>query len=99
MKTRLATILLVLALSSLLTSGSFAETFNMNTLTCENFAEFDEDSAVFTLIWIDGYLAGITGDTRMNPDGFEDFSENMVAACAKSPEATILDVARIVGTN
>ena len=99
MKTRLITILLVVVLSSLLATASFAEVVDMNTLRCGSLVELDEDGAAFTLIWIDGYLAGVTGDTRMNPDGFEDFADRMVAACAKSPDASILDVAKIIGTN
>ena len=74
-----------------------AESFDMNAMTCQELLKgSDEDKGVI-LFWLDGYLAGVTGDTVVNTDNLNSFAENMGTACAKSPDAKVLDVSKIVG--
>jgi acid stress chaperone HdeB len=74
-----------------------AQAFDVNQLRCGELMEQDQDTVATMLLWMDGYLSGVTGDTRFNPDGLETFAEQIGEACAKSPDTKVLDVAKIVG--
>ncbi len=56
-----------------------------------------EDDIGAVLIWLDGYLSGLTGDTVMRPDGLEAFAENLVLRCQRRGREPLLDAARAVG--
>lgn len=49
------------------------------------------------LIWLDGYLSGVTGDTVMRPAGLEAFAESLVDRCQRRRRERLLDAARAVG--
>ena len=74
-----------------------AESFDVSQLRCGELMELDEDSIVVMLLWMDGYLSGVTGDTRFDPDYMETFAEKVGMACSNSPETRVLEVAKIVG--
>ncbi len=74
-----------------------ADAFDVNQLRCSELMEMDEDSIVVMLLWMDGYLSGVTGDTRFNPDFMENFAEKVGMACSNSPTTRVLEVAKIVG--
>lgn len=76
-----------------------AGSFDVTTLTCEELMAARDDEMGIMLFWIDGYLAGITGDTRFNEQMLTSFAEKMGAACAKIPSSKALDTAKIVGIN
>ncbi len=77
------------------------ENIQFGTITCQEFidgvAESDEETVGLILMWVDGYLSGVTGDTELNWEGLETISTNLVNACAKSPKKKVLDVAKSVG--
>lgn len=75
-----------------------AESFDMKDMSCAQLMQADEEDAGVILLWLDGYLSGVTGDTRLDTDFLETFAEEMASACEKTPQAKILDVAQIVGT-
>ncbi|NDY57321.1 hypothetical protein G3N56_11265 [Desulfovibrio sulfodismutans] len=70
-------------------------------LSCQEFlqgvAKGDEASVGMILMWLDGYLSGVSGDTELNWEGFESFSTALAETCAKSPKKKVLDVAKAVG--
>ena len=62
-------------------------------------AEADNESAGLILLWLDGYLSGVSGDTTLKWKPLERFSEALMGACAKKPNSKVLDVAKEVGIN
>ena len=75
---------------------------NFGTITCNEFvqgvAESDDAESIgIILVWIDGYLSGVSGDTTLNWKNLEQFSSRFVEACQKTPNRKALDVARDVG--
>jgi acid stress chaperone HdeB len=87
-------------LGAALLSAAFAvqaESFDVKELTCEELLSASEEEMGIMLFWIDGYLSGVTGDTRFDDEMLSSFAEKMGGACAKSPEAKVLDTAKIVG--
>ena len=59
----------------------------------------DEESAGIILMWIDGYLSGVSGDAVLNWKTLEAFSGSLMEACAKKPGKKVLDVAKDIGIN
>jgi acid stress chaperone HdeB len=56
----------------------------------------DEDAAA-VMLWIDGYLSGISGDTVLNWKSMENYTERLVGYCMDNKRAKLLDAARKVG--
>jgi acid stress chaperone HdeB len=71
--------------------------FNMQDLTCKELIELDEDTAGIMLMWLDGYLSGVTGDTRFDSDQFGSFAGSLGEYCAKKPAAKVLDASHELG--
>lgn len=72
-------------------------TIDMKASTCKDIDELDEESAPYFLIWIDGYLSGVTGDTTFSTKEFKRFVDELAKHCAKNPDAGLLDSAKKVG--
>ena len=79
------------------------QNIEFGAITCQEFiqelAQSDEDSAGIVLMWLDGYLSGISGDTTLNWKSLESFSGALTETCGKNPQKKVLDVARQVGLN
>jgi len=80
-----------------------SENIDFGAITCKEFvleiAEADSESAGMILLWLDGYLSGVSGDTTLKWKPLEKFSEALMDTCAKKPGSKVLDVARQVGIN
>lgn len=92
----------VIAAGLMCSSAAFAKeskdvTIDMKASTCKDVAELDEESAPYFLIWIDGYLSGVTGDTTFSTKEFKRFVDELAKYCAKNPETGLLDAAKKVG--
>ncbi|WP_034641193.1 HdeA/HdeB family chaperone [Desulfovibrio inopinatus] len=96
---------LVLALA-FLTFGPMKQAYAMDSINfgavrCSEFIEelsdISDDDAGIVLVWLDGYLSGVTGDTVLRFGALEDIGEALVNGCAESPNSKVLDVVRIVG--
>lgn len=77
------------------------QNINFGVITCGEFMEgmaegSDEDIAV-VLMWIDGYLSGVSGDTVLNWRNLERFSAKLVDYCDRKPQVKVLDAAEEVG--
>jgi acid stress chaperone HdeB len=74
---------------------------NFGTISCEVFlkelAGGSEDDAGAVLLWIDGYLSGVSGDTELKWKDLETFSEKLVEYCGKNADAKVLEAAKKVG--
>jgi len=70
-------------------------------LTCGQFigeiASGSEEDAGAVMLWIDGYLSGVSGDTVLNWKTFEGYSEGLVDYCGEHRNSNLLDAARKVG--
>jgi acid stress chaperone HdeB len=77
------------------------DNIDFGTISCREFIEdiatASEDDAAAVMLWIDGYLSGVSGDTVLNWRGFETYSERLVEFCAKNRKTKLLDAARRVG--
>jgi acid stress chaperone HdeB len=92
--------LLTIISSALSCQIAVAETIDLKTLSCQDLlqiAEENTDDAVFISVWLDGYLSGVTGDTKLSEDGFGMFVEKLQRACERSPSSLVLNVSKIVG--
>ncbi len=72
-------------------------TIDMKASTCKDIDELDEESAPFFLIWIDGYLSGVSGDTTFSTKEFKRFVDELGKFCTKNPDTGLLDAAKKVG--
>lgn len=76
------------------------DSIDVRYLSCEELLSIDDTEALGIIIfWLDGYLSGVTNDTRLNFSNLERFGERLGEACAKSPGAMVLDISRVVGIN
>jgi len=84
-----------------LAKGKNPGNIEFGTLTCQEFLEgvaaSDQATVGMLLMWLDGYLSGVSGDTELNWDGFDSISTSLAETCAKSPKKKVLDVAKAVG--
>ncbi|MBF0192878.1 MAG: hypothetical protein HQL99_17330, partial [Magnetococcales bacterium] len=78
-----------------------SEDINFGVYTCQEFleeaAQGKAEDIGIVLMWIDGYLSGVSGDTVWKQQGFEEFSERLVNYCIKNGDANLLDAARKKG--
>lgn len=71
--------------------------FDMKDLTCKELIEMDEDTAGIMLMWLDGYLSGVTSDTRFDGSQFGSFAGSLGEFCAKNPTEKVLDASHQLG--
>jgi acid stress chaperone HdeB len=100
-------LLLLVALVWLLApAGAVAQTgqarepgqaLEMSAMRCEELLALDADSAAVVMFWLDGYLAGLTGDTLLDLGYLEGFSQDGGAFCANHPQFRLLDAAESLG--
>jgi len=77
------------------------QNIDFGAITCGEFMKglstgSAEDAGV-VLMWIDGYLSGVSGDKSLNWKNLEKFSTDLVAYCGSKPDAKVLDAAEAVG--
>ncbi len=93
---------LVGALGLSVSINSWAAGFDVNDMTCGHFMEIAEESeevAGVLIFWLDGYLSGVTGDTRFDSEIIESLASEIDSACEKSPDSKLIEIAKIVGTD
>lgn len=96
-----------LVVVSLFISGSvFAkktpdQNIDFGNVSCGDFIEgvatMDEETAGLVMVWLDGYLSGVSGDTELNWKSLETIGENLVEYCAKNADADVLEAVKEVG--
>lgn len=94
--------ILVATLALVFSSAVFAKKeqnvkFDMNDLQCKELIEMDEDTAGIMLMWLDGYLSGVTGDTRFDGNQFGSFAGSLGEYCAKNPASKVVDASHQLG--
>lgn len=77
------------------------DTLNFGTYTCRAFledaAQGSEEDIGIILMWIDGYLSGVSGDTVWKLNDFGEFSERLADYCSKHGNVKLLDAAKKKG--
>lgn len=78
-----------------------AENIDFSAISCRDFMEelaaASEEDAGAILLWLDGYLSGVSGDTVLRFDGLEQFAQNLAEHCNRRGGDRLLDAARKVG--
>ena len=74
---------------------------DFGAITCSEFLQdvstASEDDAGALILWLDGYLSGVSGDTVLRFDGLEQFATNLVEHCSNRGRDRLIDAARKVG--
>ena len=69
--------------------------------TCEQLIQEAANSSAedmgAVLMWLDGYLSGVSGDSELNWKDLEKFSANLVTYCGNKPNEKVLNAAEAVG--
>jgi len=77
------------------------QNIDFSTISCRDFmrdlSTASEDDAGAILLWLDGYLSGVSGDTVLRFDGLEQFAKNLTEHCNRRGNDRLLDAARKVG--
>lgn len=80
-----------------------AQTQNIDfgSITCRQFlqdlSQSSAEDAGVVMMWIDGYLSGVSGDTLLDWKDLEKFSSALAAYCGEKPGINVLDAAKTVG--
>ena len=106
MKRSFAVAALCLA-TGLLVSGPVAakkaqmQNIDFGSITCGAFLKElstgTADDAGIVLMWIDGYLSGVSGDTELDWGNLEKFSKDLVEYCGNNSNTKVLEAAKKVG--
>lgn len=92
---------LLIALPGEARKRSQSQNIDFGTFSCRDFLEevtqSSEEDVGVVMMWIDGYLSGVSGDTVLNWKEFERFSERLVEYCAEHGSVRLLDAARRKG--
>ncbi|MBF0417336.1 MAG: hypothetical protein HQL86_03700 [Magnetococcales bacterium] len=74
---------------------------DFGSYTCGQFlkeaANGNEEDIGVVLMWLDGYLSGVSGDTVWRPSDFTRFSERLANHCASHPSVNLLEAAKSKG--
>ena len=74
---------------------------DFGSYTCEQFvqetATASADDMGGVLLWLDGYLSGISGDTVLSWSGLQTFTEALINYCSRNSDTMMLDAAEKVG--
>lgn len=77
------------------------QNIDFGSITCGEFLKeissgSAEDAGV-VLMWIDGYLSGVSGDTTLDWKDLEKFSEQLVTYCGQNADTKVLKAAEAIG--
>ncbi|MBF0527869.1 MAG: hypothetical protein HQK55_01090 [Deltaproteobacteria bacterium] len=83
-------------------AGKQIQKIDLGKMTCGEFlqeagADSSGETAAYMLMWLDGFLSGVSGDTVLDGKQFEEFSKNIAAHCAKNPTANLLAASKELG--
>ena len=77
------------------------QNIDFGAISCQQFLEdvsnASEDDVGAIMLWLDGYLSGVSGDAVLRFGGLEQFGQNLVTHCANRGSDRLLDAARMVG--
>ncbi|MCX8043290.1 MAG: HdeA family protein [Desulfobacterota bacterium] len=72
-----------------------AQIVDMSKCTCQDMMNVNDEQLIkASLIWIDGYVSGKSGDTTVSLGELETLARNLESYCKSNPSTPILDAAR-----
>ncbi|NGZ27736.1 MAG: hypothetical protein G8345_12730 [Magnetococcales bacterium] len=74
---------------------------NFGAMKCSEFMSemqnSSEDDMAAVLLWLDGYLSGVSGDTVLSWKNFESLTMKLIDYCGANGRVKVLDAAKKVG--
>jgi hypothetical protein len=88
----IVTLSLVLSFPLLASAKKKSITFDMSRYTCGELLQAKDEDMGMLLVWIDGYLSGRTGDTRVDMNFLNELALEVGKACAQDGTRKLLDL-------
>jgi acid stress chaperone HdeB len=70
-----------------------AEKFDLSTVTCKKFFEYDKDNLALLLVWLEGYYADQDADPVIDFDEMAVKSKKLAEFCVKNPTISVITAA------
>jgi len=83
----------MLAAAVLMTAPASAEKFDLSTITCKRFFEYDKDNLALLLVWLEGYYADQDADPVIDFDDMAVKSKKLAQFCVDNPTIGIITAA------
>ena len=83
----------MLAAAVLLAAPAKAEKFDLSTVTCKRFFEYDKANLSLLLVWLEGYYADQDADPVIDFDEMATKSKKLAQYCVDNPATSIITAA------
>ena len=83
----------MLAAAVLMAAPAKAEKFDLSTITCKRFFEYDKDNLALLLVWLEGYYADQDADPVIDFDDMAVKSKKLAQFCVDNPTISIITAA------
>jgi acid stress chaperone HdeB len=83
----------MLAAAVLMAAPAKAEKFDLSTITCKRFFEYDKDNLALLLVWLEGYYADQDADPVIDFDDMAVKSKKLAQFCVDNPTIGIITAA------
>jgi acid stress chaperone HdeB len=70
-----------------------AEKFDLSTVTCKQFFEYNKENLSLLLVWLEGYYADQDADPVIDFDDMAEKSKKLGAYCAENPTIGLITAA------
>ena len=77
----------------LIAAAAKAEKFDLSTVTCKKFFEYDKDNLALLLVWLEGYYADQDADPVIDFDDMAVKSKKLAQFCVDNPTIGIITAA------
>jgi acid stress chaperone HdeB len=67
--------------------------FDLSTMTCKRFFEYDKDNLAIMLMWLDGYYADEDAPPIVDFDKMGENSKKLGEYCGKNPDHSVITAA------
>jgi acid stress chaperone HdeB len=75
-----------------------AATIDMSAATCADLLKIEnEEESAWLIVWLDGYLSGMTGDTVINSDQLKQFVKKLKDFAENHPDTQLIQAAETIG--
>jgi acid stress chaperone HdeB len=83
----------MLAAAALIVAPASAEKFDLSTVTCKRFFEYDKDNLALLLVWLEGYYADQDADPVIDFDEMAVKSKKLAQFCVDNPTISVITAA------
>jgi acid stress chaperone HdeB len=92
-------LMLSIAVAMLATAPATAEKFDLSTITCKRFFEYNKENLSLLLTWLEGYYADEDADPVIDFDNMASNAKKLGAYCAKNPTIGVITAAEKIYGN